>query len=80
VRKLRTVRSENTPVRSLRSASASEIGGKMASPARELSPPQLKGNESLSAQLEAVQLDGVHTRLRTLLKLFSNYQRKSPVT
>jgi hypothetical protein len=28
VKKLRTVRSENTPVRSLRSASASEIGGK----------------------------------------------------
>jgi hypothetical protein len=30
VKKLRTMRSENTPVLSLRSASASEIGGKMA--------------------------------------------------
>jgi hypothetical protein len=60
VKTLRTVRSENTPVRSLRSASASEIGGKMAFSARELAP-QLKGNESLSAQLEAVSLNGVNT-------------------
>jgi hypothetical protein len=33
----------------------------MASPARELDS-QLKGNESLSAQLEAVRLNGVHPK------------------
>jgi hypothetical protein len=31
----------------------------MASPSREL-VPQLKGNESLSVQLEAVRLNGIH--------------------
>jgi hypothetical protein len=36
----------------------------MASPARELAP-QLKGNESLIAQLEAVRLNGVHNNSTT---------------
>jgi hypothetical protein len=60
VKKLRTVRSEITLIRSLRSASASEIGREMASPVRVLAA-QLEGNETLSAQLEAVRLNGVHT-------------------
>jgi hypothetical protein len=67
VKKSQTEVSENTPVRSLRSTSVSEIGGKMASPARELAP-RLKGNKSLSAQLEAVRLNGVHT-----ISMIENY-------
>jgi hypothetical protein len=59
VKQLRTVRDDNTPVRSLRSASVSEIGMKIVSPDRELILPPLKDSNSLSVQLETVRLNGV---------------------
>jgi hypothetical protein len=52
------MRSENTPVRTLKSPSASEVGETSPSLACDLAP-QFKGIESLSAQLEAARLNGV---------------------
>jgi hypothetical protein len=57
-KKLRAVRSENTPVRTLKSPSASKVDETSPSFACDLAP-QFKGIESLSAQLEAVRLNGV---------------------
>jgi hypothetical protein len=48
VEQLRSVRDENTPVHSLRSASTSEIGKKIVVLDRELILPALKANDSLS--------------------------------
>jgi hypothetical protein len=57
---LQVVRSENTPVRTLKSPSASEVG--VTSPSLESDlAPQFKGIDSLSAQFEAVRLNGVCT-------------------
>jgi hypothetical protein len=47
VKQLRTDRDDNTHLRSLRSASASEIGMKIVSPDRELIIPALKDSNSL---------------------------------
>jgi len=72
------VRSENTPVRTLKSPSACEVGETSPSLACDLAP-QFKGIESLSAQLEAVRLSGFAAivYLRTLLKWSWNYRMKS---
>jgi hypothetical protein len=56
----RSSKDENTPIRSLRSASTSELPKKL-SPERELILPSLKDPESLSVQIETVQLNGVNT-------------------
>jgi hypothetical protein len=59
VKLLLSVTDENTPVRSLRSASTSENGKRILTPDRELIPPALRKNYFLSVQLEAVRLNGV---------------------
>jgi hypothetical protein len=78
VKQLRSVRDENTPVRSLRSASTSEVGKKIVFSDRELVLPPLKDNDSLTVQLETVRLNGVCTKnmIETSLKWSSNYERK----
>jgi hypothetical protein len=45
VKKLRTVRSEDTPIRTLRSASTSELGKKVVSPGREVMLPEIANEE-----------------------------------
>lgn len=67
-----SIREENIPSFSLRSALTSETGKKMVSPDRELFHPKLKENDSLSVQLEAVRLNGVSmdNMIENLIKIF----------
>jgi hypothetical protein len=62
VKQLRSVRDENNPVRSLRSISTFLIGEKIVSPDRELIPPPVKGNISLSVQLETVCTENMNSK------------------
>jgi hypothetical protein len=59
---MRFVRDANTSVRSLGSASTSQIGKKAVSPDRELIPAPLTDNESLIVQLKTVRLNDVCTK------------------
>jgi hypothetical protein len=61
VKVLRSSRDENTPIRSMRSASTSELHKKLLSPGREVLLPNLKDSDSLSVQIKTVRLNGVNT-------------------
>jgi hypothetical protein len=71
VKKLRTMRNEDTPIRTLRSASTSELGKNVVCPGRELMLPEIANEESISVQLETVRLNSVNTNnlVETLIQM-----------
>jgi hypothetical protein len=79
---LRSSRDENTPIRSMRSASTSELPKLLLSPDRELVLQNLKDADSLSVQIETERLNGVNTTnhvnnlIQMVLKLSKEVQER----
>jgi hypothetical protein len=67
------VRNEDTPTRTLRSASTSELEKKVVSPGRDLIIPEIANMESISVQLETLRLNSVCTNnlIESLIQMVS---------
>jgi hypothetical protein len=61
VKEVRTLRKRDTPIRTLRSASTSELEKKVVYPGRDLILPEIANMESISVQLETLRLNSVCT-------------------
>jgi hypothetical protein len=78
VKELRTVRNEDTPIRTLRSASTSELEKKVVSPGRDLMLPEIANVELVSIQLETIRLNSVCTNnlIESLIQMVSILSEK----
>jgi hypothetical protein len=73
VKELHTVRNEDTPIRTLRSASTSDLEKKVVSPGRDLIIPEIANVESISVQLETIYPNSVFTNnlIESLIQVVS---------
>jgi hypothetical protein len=73
VKEQRTVRNEDTPTRTLRFASTSDLEKKVISPGRDLILPEIANVESISVQLETIRLISVCTNnlIESLIQVVS---------